>query len=172
MTTLLLPDKCLTTELKLHCKPKPCKAYRELPVSQLSQGKPCFHYMEPCSHCRDPVFITGISLENPVLPRTGLQWVYICSAQMKCFQEPLVNPIKITRVLPHYNMEIHSPITNPIIIMDLQMPLGIMIYTLFIVYHPNSKRLLTGKVPGENWSWGSEFLSPHSKLFGVKSYLK
>ena len=44
----------------LHCKPKTCKAYRELPVSQFSQGKPCFHYREPlftlqgpCFHCRD-----------------------------------------------------------------------------------------------------------------------
>ena len=55
------------------CKPKPCKAYRELSLSQFSQGKPCFHYREPCSHCRDPVFITGISLQNPVLPCTGLQ---------------------------------------------------------------------------------------------------
>ena len=26
-----------------HCKTKPCKAYRELPVSQFSQGKNCFH---------------------------------------------------------------------------------------------------------------------------------
>ena len=55
-----------------HCKPKPCKAYREFPVSQFSQGKPCFHYREPCSHCRDPVSITGIFLKNPVLPCMGL----------------------------------------------------------------------------------------------------
>ena len=57
----------------VHCKPKPCKAYRELPVSQFSQGKTCFHYREPCSHCRDPAFIRGISLQNPVLLCTGLQ---------------------------------------------------------------------------------------------------
>ena len=49
------------------------KVYRELPVSQFSKGKTCFHYRKPCSHCRDPVFITGISLQNPVLPCTGLQ---------------------------------------------------------------------------------------------------
>jgi hypothetical protein len=30
-----------------HCKPKPYKAYRELPVSQFTQGKTCFHYREP-----------------------------------------------------------------------------------------------------------------------------
>ena len=47
----------------LHCKLKPCKAYRKLPVSQFSPG----------SHCRDPVFITGISLLNPVLLGTELQ---------------------------------------------------------------------------------------------------
>ena len=44
-----------------HCKPKPCKAYRELPVSQFSQGKTCFRYRKPCSHCRDTASITGIS---------------------------------------------------------------------------------------------------------------
>ena len=59
----------------IHCKPKPCKAYRELPVSQFSLGKTCFHYREPCSHCRDPVFITRISLQNPVLPYMGLQCI-------------------------------------------------------------------------------------------------
>ena len=48
------------------CKPKPCKAYMELPVRQFSQGKTCFHYREPlfslqgsCIHYRDfPVRIT------------------------------------------------------------------------------------------------------------------
>ena len=45
----------------------------ELPVSQFLQGKTCFHNREPCSHCRDPVFITGLSLQTPVLPCTGLQ---------------------------------------------------------------------------------------------------
>ena len=53
----------------VHCTPKPCKAYRELPVSQFSQGITCFHYRKPCSHCKDPVLITG----TPVLPYTGLQ---------------------------------------------------------------------------------------------------
>ena len=70
----LQPNISATSE-QPHCKPKPCKAYRELPVSQFSQGKTCFHYREPCSHCRDPVFITGISLQNPVLPCTGLQYI-------------------------------------------------------------------------------------------------
>ena len=49
---------CFSTQ----CKPKPCIAHRELPVSQFPQGKPCFHYRYLCSHCRVPVFITGISL--------------------------------------------------------------------------------------------------------------
>ena len=51
-------SKCLSIGsfyLKLHCKPKPCKAYRELPVSQFSQGK-------PVSLLGTPVLITGISL--------------------------------------------------------------------------------------------------------------
>ena len=59
----------------IHCKPKSCRqcrAYRELPLSQFSQGKPCFHYREPCFHCRDPLneniffhlenFLTGKTL--------------------------------------------------------------------------------------------------------------
>ena len=49
-----------------NCKPKPCKAYRELPVRQFSQVKTCFHYKEPCSHCRDPVFIPCKTLYFPV----------------------------------------------------------------------------------------------------------
>ena len=36
----------------MHCKPEPCKAYRELPVSQFSQGKPVFI-------TRNPLLIVG-----------------------------------------------------------------------------------------------------------------
>ena len=57
----------------IHCKPKPCKAYREFPVSQFPQGKPAFITWEPCSHCRFPVLITGFSLYFPVLSCKGLQ---------------------------------------------------------------------------------------------------
>ena len=73
-TSIWVPAKNCITQYSVytHCKPKPCQAYRELPVSQFSQGKPCFHYREPCSHCRDPVSITGIFLKNPVLPCMGL----------------------------------------------------------------------------------------------------
>ena len=47
-------DKCIILHRHSpHCKPKPCKAYRELPVSQFSQGKPGFHYrdfpVKPCT---------------------------------------------------------------------------------------------------------------------------
>ena len=50
----------------IHCKPKPCKAHRELPVSQFPQENICFHYRESlfslqgsCIHYRDfPVRIT------------------------------------------------------------------------------------------------------------------
>ena len=38
----------------IHCKPKPCKAYRELPVSQFSQEKNCFHYREPLFSLQGP----------------------------------------------------------------------------------------------------------------------
>ena len=59
-----------------HCKAKPYKAYRELPVSQFpSQAKTYFHSREPCSHCRNPVFNSGISLQNPVHPCTGGQCI-------------------------------------------------------------------------------------------------
>ena len=50
----------------LHCKPKPCignslwaNSHREIPV---------FITGNPCSHCRVPVLITGISLYTPALP--------------------------------------------------------------------------------------------------------
>ena len=50
----------LELRTQTYCKPKPCKAYREIPVSQFSQGKTCFHYREPlfslqgpCLHYRD-----------------------------------------------------------------------------------------------------------------------
>ena len=63
----------------LHCKPKPCKAYRELPVSQLPQGKPCFHYREPlfslqgpCFHCRD----------FPVNPFTSLIGIAVWNSEI------------------------------------------------------------------------------------------
>jgi hypothetical protein len=39
-----------------HCKPKPCKAYRELPVSQFPQRKTCFHYREPLFPLQGPCF--------------------------------------------------------------------------------------------------------------------
>ena len=71
---LNLPYSNGKTFSRPHCKPKPSKAYRELLVSQFSQEKTFFYYREPCSYCRDPVFITGISLQNPVLPCTRLQW--------------------------------------------------------------------------------------------------
>jgi hypothetical protein len=46
----------LSMDYFLHCKPKPCKAYKELPVSQFSQGKTCFHYREPLFSLQGPYF--------------------------------------------------------------------------------------------------------------------
>ncbi len=40
----------------LHYKPKPCKAYRELHVSQFRQGTPCFHNREPLFSMQGPCF--------------------------------------------------------------------------------------------------------------------
>ena len=65
-------SKCLSIGsfyLKLHCKPKPCKAYRELPVSQFSQGKTCFHYREPLFSLQGPCFHYR---DFPVNPCTSL----------------------------------------------------------------------------------------------------
>ena len=41
----------------------------------------------------------------------------------KCFQEAFVNPITITRTLPHFKMEI-APLQTPLSKWELQMPLG------------------------------------------------
>ena len=51
-----------TRNWDVHCKPKPCKAYRELSVTFFYREKPVFITGNPCSHYRVPVFITGISL--------------------------------------------------------------------------------------------------------------
>ena len=45
--------------VEVHYKPKPCKAHRKLPVSQLPQGKTCFHYREPLFSKQDPCFYYG-----------------------------------------------------------------------------------------------------------------
>ena len=55
--------------ISLHCKPKPCKAYRELPVSQFPQGKPCIHYREPLFSLQGPCFHYR---DFPVNPCTSL----------------------------------------------------------------------------------------------------
>ena len=52
-----------------HCKPKPCKAHRELPVSQFPQGKPCFHYRGPLFSLQGPCFHYR---DFPVNPCTSL----------------------------------------------------------------------------------------------------
>ena len=59
-----------------HCKPKPCKAHRELPVSQFPLGITCFHYRDfPVNPCTS---LLGIAVrENPVfITGMGLQWNY------------------------------------------------------------------------------------------------
>ena len=78
-----IPKKSLTAvvalfwfALKEHCKPKPCKAYRKLPVSQFSQEKnlfsiqgtlfslqgSCFHYREfPVYPC---IFLYAIAVSH------------------------------------------------------------------------------------------------------------
>ena len=56
-------------KFQMHCKPKPCKAYRELPVSQFSQGKTCFHYREPLFSLQGPCFHYK---DFPVNPYTSL----------------------------------------------------------------------------------------------------
>ena len=33
-------------------------------LNKIPTGNTCFHYREPFSHCRDPVFITGIPLQG------------------------------------------------------------------------------------------------------------
>ena len=55
-----------------HCKPKPCKAYRELPVSQFSQGKTCFHYREPLFSLQGPCFHYRDFPANPCTSLLGI----------------------------------------------------------------------------------------------------
>ena len=58
-----------------HCKPKPCKAYRELPVIQLLQEKPVFI-------TGNPVFIAGIVFSLQGFPCKSLYFsVGDCSVE-------------------------------------------------------------------------------------------
>ena len=69
-----------------HCKPKPCIAHRELPVSQFPKGKTCFHYREPlfslqgpCFHYRDfPVNHCTSLLGSAVYNTIKVKDVLIC----------------------------------------------------------------------------------------------
>ena len=59
----------------MHCKPEPCRAHRELPVSQLPQGKTCFHYREPLFSLQGTCFhYKGF----PVNPCTSLLGIAVC----------------------------------------------------------------------------------------------
>ena len=59
----------------VHCKPKPCIAHRELPVSQFPQGKTCFHYREPLFSLQGPCFHYR---DFPVNPCTSLLGIAVC----------------------------------------------------------------------------------------------
>ena len=52
-------------------------------------GKTCFHYREPCSHCRDPVFITDISLQCPCTFLYGTA-VKLCSCYYQLNQSNML----------------------------------------------------------------------------------
>ena len=79
-------------KLCLHCKPIP---WNENRISMCSHFYPVIIALKgPCFHYRDPVFITGISLQNPVLTCMGLQcsieaikllFVYFFAVSTLCF---------------------------------------------------------------------------------------
>ena len=60
----------------LHCKPKPCKAHRELSVSIFPHGKPFFHYREPLLSLKGPCFHYR---DFPVSPSNSLLGIAVCS---------------------------------------------------------------------------------------------
>jgi hypothetical protein len=64
-----------------HCKLKSCKAYRELPVSQFSQGETCFHYREPLFSLQGPCFHYR---DFPVNPCTSLLGIAVKLLICKC----------------------------------------------------------------------------------------
>ena len=72
----LQPNISATSE-QPHCKPKPCKAYRELPVSQFSQGKTCFHYREPLFSLQGPCFHYRDFPVNPCTSLLGIAVHYL-----------------------------------------------------------------------------------------------
>ena len=76
-----------------HCKPKPCKAYRELPVSQFSLGKTSFHYREPLFSLQGPCFHYRDFPVNPCTSLLGIAVQYEKNALHKfCFSKKHTHP--------------------------------------------------------------------------------
>ena len=66
----------ITFFLCIHCKPKPCKAHREFPVSQFPQGETCFHYREPLISLQGPCFHYRDFPVNPCTSLLGIAVYY------------------------------------------------------------------------------------------------
>ena len=82
---------------KPHCKPKPCKAYRELPVSQFSQGKTCFHYRVPLFSLQGPCFHYTDFPVNPCTTLLGIA-VYCTTYKVIAVKELYPNSFRISSV--------------------------------------------------------------------------
>ena len=52
-----------------------CKAHRELPVSQFTQGKTCFHYREPLFLLQGPCFHYKNFPVNPCTSLLGIAMI-------------------------------------------------------------------------------------------------
>ena len=77
----------------LHCKPKPCIAQRELPVSQFPQGKTCFHYREPLFSLQGPCFHYRDFPVNPCTSLLGIAVQYEKNVLHKfCFSKKNTHP--------------------------------------------------------------------------------
>ena len=141
------------------CKPHPCNENRDFPLKFFSQEKTCFHYREPCSHCRDPVFFTGISLweklhrENPVfITGMGLQCRKQKELSVVLYHNLVINVFRVhylARCKRHHKEELHWHTT----FRAVRPPWGFLhqrfsIYSFFlaVLYTRVSQNVQTGKL--------------------------
>ena len=80
-----------------HCKPKPCIAHREPPVSQFQQGKSCFNYRVPLFSLQGPCFHYTNFPVNPCTTLLGIA-VYCTTYKVIAVKELYPNSFRISSV--------------------------------------------------------------------------
>ena len=72
----------------VHCKPKPCKAYRELPISQFSQGKTCFQHRDILVNLCTSLLEIAVCFRKLMLSEATKMYFFNILEQMKTLDSP------------------------------------------------------------------------------------